>query len=233
MSTFIRHRTRGFTLVEAAVSTVIVGTMVAAAVSVVGTAARGTSSERAIRQGQTLARAMMAEVLSTAYADPDGGTAFGLDSGESHANRTTLDDVDDFNGLSESWPTDHLGQPIPWAKSWVREVSICNVAPAAPDTPVADNIRTGLKRVTVKVAGPDGRVSTMAALKSSANIIDSRPLALGVGTFTRARFFLQVGERGSLLVGGAELFNTPSATLAAAPAVAEPVKVAETGEVKK
>lgn len=235
MSTSPHHRRAGFTLVEAAVSTVIVGTMVAAAVSVVGTAARGTQSERSIRHGQTLARAMMAEVLSTAYADPDGGSAFGLDSGESHADRTTLDDVDDFNGLSESWPTDHLGQPIPWAKSWVREVSISNVAPASPDTAVADNVRTGLKRVTIKVASPEGRVFSMVALKSSANIIDSRPPALGSGAFTRARFFLQVGERGSLLVGGVELYNTPSATLAAVPQVVEPepVKVEESGEVKK
>lgn len=233
MSTFIRHRTRGFTLVEAAVSTVIVGTMVAAAVSVVGTAARGTQSERSIRHGQTLARAMMAEVMSTGFSDPQGGSGCGPDSGESHADRTTLDDVDDFCGISESWPTDHLGQPIPWAKSWVREVSVSNVAPAAPDTAVADNVRTGLKRVTVKVASPEGRVTSMVGLKSDSNVIDSRPPALGAGVYTRARFILQVGDRGSLLVGGVELYNTPSATLAAAPAVAEPVKVAETGEVKK
>lgn len=233
MRTSRHHRRAGFTLVEAAVSTVIVGTMVAAAVSVVGTAARGTQGERTIRQGQSLARAMMSEVLSTAFSDPQGGSGCGPDSGESTSDRTTLDDVDDFCGISESWPTDHLGREIPWAKSWTRTVTVSNVTPGAPDTAVADNVLTGLKRVTVKVASPDGRVATMSALKSSANLIDSRPPALGAGVYTRARFFLQVGERGSLLVGGVELYNTPPATLAAAPVVAEPVKVEGTGEVTK
>ncbi len=211
-----RTRRRGFTLVEAAVSTIIVGTMVAAAVSVVGAAAQGAAGERAIRKGQTLARAMMSEVLSTAFADPDGGTNFGPDSNESHGDRTTLDDVDDFNGLSESWPTDHLGRPIPWAKSWQRGVQVHNVSPAAPTTALADNAGTGLKRVTVTVTSPEGRVTRLVGLKSAYNPVDARAPAVGEGTWVRVRTYIQIGD-GSLLVGGTELLNTPAAVAAPAP----------------
>lgn len=225
---------RGFTLVEAAVSTVIVGTMIAAAVSVVGTAAKGAAGERAIRKGQTLAQAMMSEVLAAAFADPDGGTTFGLDSNESHGDRTTLDDVDDFNGLIESWPTDHLGRQIPWAKSWHREVKVNNVAVGDPNTALADNVQSGLKRVTVVVTSPEGRVTTIVGLKSAFNPIDARPPEVGAGRAIRARAFLQVGGTGSLLVAGTELLNTPSA-VSATPPIVEPLKVegAESKEVKK
>ncbi|MBX3405146.1 MAG: prepilin-type N-terminal cleavage/methylation domain-containing protein [Phycisphaeraceae bacterium] len=227
---------RGFTLIEAAVSTVIVGTMVAAAVAVVGTAAKGAAGERAIRKGQTLAHAMMSEVLAAAFADPDGGTNFGLDSNESHADRTTLDDVDDFHGLIESWPTDHLGRQIPWAKSWQREVKVNSVAFGDPNTPLANNVQTGLKRVTVVVTSPEGRITTMVGLKSAFNPIDARPADVGAGRAIRARAFLQIGSTGSLLVAGAELLNTPSAATVPPPIVEpEPQKVEGTGstEVKK
>lgn len=212
-----RPQQRGFTLVEAAVSTLIVAVMVSAAISVVGGAARGASRERDWRRGQSLAASLMAEVLATSFADPQGGSAFGIDTGETAMNRTTYDDVDDYNGYTEAGATDVLGSKIPWADGWTRSVIVENVTIADPSVVVSDSTNTGLRRVTVTVTSPSLEARTLVALKARDSVIDAYTPQVGENRVTGVRISLRVGRTGSVLVGGASLFNSPSATIAAAP----------------
>lgn len=223
------RRRRGFTLVEAAVATLIVAVMVSAAISVVGGAARGAAREREWRRGQALASAMMAEALAAAFADPQGGTAFGIDAGETAGAPSTFDDIDDFDGYTESGSINFKGQKITWTDGWVRRVEVVNVDVSDPAKVLNDADSSGLRRITVTVVSPRGESRSLIAFKSRDSVIDSYTPRTGETRITGVRIGLRAGDHGSLLVGGASLFNTPLSTLAVAPA--EPAKVGESANV--
>jgi type II secretory pathway pseudopilin PulG len=212
-----RTQRRAFTLIEAAISTLIVGVMVAAALSVVGTAARGAAREREWRQSQALAASLMAEVLSMSFRDPQGGNTFGFEGDETPGTRATFDDLDDFDGYKESPATDAAGVTLTWSTGWSREAVVENVSPADVTKAEADSENTGLRRVIVTVISPAGKVRRLVALKSSASVVDAFAPVVGVDRITGVRIGLRVGSSGSALIGGATMYNAPATTLAAAP----------------
>lgn len=140
---------RGFTLVETALATVLVGGLFVVALNMVG-ASRVTQSRFAERdQAMLLAEDLLQEVLAMPYEDPDGGIAFGIESGETLSLRASLDDADDYHGTTESPPTDADGNAIPGAENFTRTVQVHWVQPSDPKTVAASE--TGLKRVVVAV----------------------------------------------------------------------------------
>ncbi len=217
-----RPAAHAFTLVEAAISTIIVGVMIAAALSVVGGSAQAAAREREWRRGQSLAVSLMAEILATSFSDPQGGSGFGIDSGETTDHRTTLDDVDDFNKYIDSPPTDADGVKIGWATQWSREVIVENVTISNPNKVDSDDAGTGLRRITITVTSPAGDIRTLTALKSRAAIVDAATPQVGVSHVTATRIKLRVGRSGSLLAGGATHFNAPVSTLSPAPVLIAP-----------
>ncbi len=50
-----------------------------------------------------LASQLVAEINVLPFADPSGSTHIGLEAGEITGNRTTFDDIDDFNNWSQAW----------------------------------------------------------------------------------------------------------------------------------
>lgn len=212
------NASRGFTLVEAAISTIIVAVMISAAISIVGGAARGATREREWRRGQVLAEALMAEVLAAAFADPQGGSTFGIDPGEKAGDRSTFDDIDDFDDYTDSEALDVAGNKVPWSDGWARKVVVENVAIDNPTKVEDDSIRTGLRRITVSIVSPAGATRTLVALKSAKTVMDAYTPRVDESRITGARISMQVGARGPVLVGGASLFNTPVVLLGAKPA---------------
>ena len=95
-----RDRRRAITLIECVIALTILPLAVSAiAYSVVSgqmDAAEALRQER----GAALAEALMEEILALPYNDPQGSTALGPDSGET--SRSLYDNMDDFNGFSES-----------------------------------------------------------------------------------------------------------------------------------
>lgn len=92
----------GFTLVEALLAAAMLTLVVAATVMPFSTGARcqQTASQQAV--ALELAQDLMEEILSRPFDDPGGSTTRGPDSGESHANRASLDNLDDYNGCIEA-----------------------------------------------------------------------------------------------------------------------------------
>src|SRR5690349_14866729 len=98
---------RGFTLIEAVFSIVLVSVMMVAAMSAVSASAIAQSHSGDTTRGNLLAQALMSEILVQPYADPSGtSTSIGPDSGDttSPATRAKFDDVDDYDGWYESPP---------------------------------------------------------------------------------------------------------------------------------
>ncbi|QKQ28133.1 pilus assembly protein MshD [Candidatus Reidiella endopervernicosa] len=67
-------------------------------------------------QAVAIAEAYLEEILSKSYDDPDGS------DGESA--RTSFDDVDDYNGVSDSTPVNSLGSPITSLSGYSVAVSV-------------------------------------------------------------------------------------------------------------
>jgi MSHA pilin protein MshD len=92
------QRHAGFTLIELVIFIVIVSVGVAGILLVMNTVVASSADPMVRKQALALADSILEEILQKEYADPDGT------SGET--TRATFDDVDDYNGKSNSTFTD-------------------------------------------------------------------------------------------------------------------------------
>ena len=158
---------RAVTLVEAVVSTAIVGVMLVAALNTVG-ASQVTQNKMGQRsRALLLAQDLMAEILQQAYEDPDlVSGSFGLTVAEmSDGTRSLWNDVDDYNGWSASPPQQKDGTELSDFTGWRRSASVDWVDPTNVGTELGSD--TGIKRITVTVTFNDLPLAQLWALKTS------------------------------------------------------------------
>lgn len=155
---------RGFSLIEATLSIVLVGMMASAALAVVAGARRAEQMAADRARAQLLAEEVLSEIAPLKYKEA-GSLTLGVEAGESTANRNTWDDVDDANGCSESPPKDRTGVAHPGLTGWTRAVKVEWVD--ALDILGIGVVDGGLKRVTVTVS-KGGKVVLKAVLMRSA-----------------------------------------------------------------
>jgi type II secretory pathway pseudopilin PulG len=164
-SSSLRRRSRAFTLAEVCVSVLIVGVMLAAAAQTLGQSSmlQFRISERT--RAKQLARALMAEILQQTYVETIGTPTFGPEGGET---RATYDDVDDYNGLTETSPTSKDGTSlnVPSASTWKRTVSVVWMN-GSTLTVAAPQAETGVKLITVNVYHRNVLITSLVALKGN------------------------------------------------------------------
>jgi MSHA pilin protein MshD len=154
---------RGFSLVEAVISTLIAGLLLVAALGAVG-AAKTTQLSIALRgRGTAMAQSLMNEVLALPYSDPNQTAAFGLETGEAGATRALYDDVDDFNGLDQTPPTTRDGSSLDSTGRWRRRVTVTWVEPT--DFSFVRTAETGVKLIKVEVFYGSQAVVTLVSAK--------------------------------------------------------------------
>jgi MSHA pilin protein MshD len=157
---------RAFTLVEAAVSCIIIAVMLSAALATSG-AARAREQKAIDRQrGLFLAQSLMSEILDKVYVDPGALPLFGPEAAEVGHARSTFNDVDDFDHLNDSPPKDSAGAAILGYTRWARTVSVQWVTPGNLNT--ASLTETNLKKITVTVTKNGVPVVELNALRSKA-----------------------------------------------------------------
>jgi PKD repeat protein len=141
----------------------IVGIMLVAALSTVA-ASRVSRARIADRmRAEQLALDLMAEILQQPYQDPIQTPVFGLEPGESATSRAAWDDIDDYNGWTESPPQTKSGNLIPDGAGWTRTVLVEWINSSSL-TPSSSN--TGVKRVTVTVQRNGMTMAQFAAIRS-------------------------------------------------------------------
>lgn len=100
-----RPRSRGFTLIELIIFIVVIAAGLAGILSVMNNVVVASADPMVRKQAAALADSILEEILLQAFCDPDtvDATAIppvcGANGGE--ANRTTFDDVDDYDGIDE------------------------------------------------------------------------------------------------------------------------------------
>jgi type II secretory pathway pseudopilin PulG len=162
-----RMHARAFTMIEATISMIVVSMMAATALTTVRLSVRSQykSSERAM--GSLLASGLMAEIMALAYQDPRQPTiTLGPEPGESTTLRAAWNDVDDYNGWTESPLQNKDGTVIPNTTGWTRSVVVAWVSSGNPTQ--TSLVETGCKRITVTVAHNGVVVATRVCLKGNA-----------------------------------------------------------------
>lgn len=195
----------GLSLVEVAVSTVLVGFMLVATLDGVGAVFRTRGELRQRHFTYTLAQDLMSEILQSCYEDPGGSPAFGLEAGEIDTSRTTWDDLDDYDNLMESRPKTRAGTPIPNTGGWEREVQIDPVEIASPDTVALGD--TGLRRITVTVRTPSGTTLALQGWRSRWGLLEMKP-PISATYVTRVKADLRLGDGTTVVPGSSIVANS-------------------------
>jgi hypothetical protein len=129
MSVFTRkRRTRGFTLLETGLATVIVGLGVLATMQLFAACAQQNSHSDRMTIAMNIAANVHEATVGLTFNDPaTGPTSFGPEPGET---LLTYDDVDDFNGpvggggMSFNPPINSMRQPMPELGQYTQVVSV-------------------------------------------------------------------------------------------------------------
>lgn len=193
------RRNAAFTLVEAAVSIVIVGVMFVAALSTVGAAAQGRRVQAEWRRADSLARALLYEAQQCKYGSTGGSIVPGIVLGVGVRDRSSLTTLDDYSNITDSPPHARDGSSLPDYNGWSRTVSVDRVDPSDPFGAAAGASDKGLKRIVVVVRTPTGALTRLIAFRSRWSPSD---LDVAVGQ-TRA----QAAMVHLRLTGGTELFS--------------------------
>lgn len=197
-----RARSRAFTLVEAAISMVIVAVMLLAAMTAMGVAARDRIRQAELRRGHELCAQLMTEILAQRYVDPYGAAP------RSGTDRRSFNSVDDYNGLGESPLYDKANTVLADTTGWRRTASVWSVVPNTTTLALSAGAGdTGLKQITVTTTSPRGRSFTLTALKSKWGPAEQSTPASGLTIWFGAT--VTVGPERRVADAGTEALNLP------------------------
>ena len=171
-------RTRGMTMVEVLMASIIIGTLLVASLRVIG-AARASQLKLADQsRARLLAQQLVAEIMSQPFEEPGTEGTFGLETGESADSRISYDDVDDYDSWQSSPPQFKGGTVMSTHEAWTRSVSVIRVA--ANDLTTAVRSDTGINRIVVTVKRGDMVLATSTAIRTR-NGSPSAPLSVSPG----------------------------------------------------
>jgi len=151
------------TLIEVVLAMVVLGMLLGSVAQGVSLSIRMQRSTAERVRGELLATDLLELIIVLPYSDPDTGTDIGPDAMELPGDRTTFDDIDDFDGWHESPPQDAGGVVREDLVGWARTVAVEWVTLGATDS--AQVVETGVKKVTVTVSYLDKKVATIDRLR--------------------------------------------------------------------
>lgn len=199
---------RGLTLMEVAISTLLVGLLMVSALKTTGAVFRGRSHIADEADAVGLAQELMSEILAQEFEDPDQDPpVFGPDPGETAVpnSRQDFDDVDDYNTWSSS-PPRHKGSSTTRSEftGYQRTVAVVHADPDNPTT--TSGTDKDLKRITVTVAPPVGQTVTLVAFRSKWGVLQQ---AAGVDqtVTTWVGSELQIGTGTPKVIQGTNIAN--------------------------
>lgn len=138
---------RGFTLIEVTLAILLIGVISVVLAGFYSVLFNVPVEIVQKNKANNLAGAALEDIKCRAWEDPMGANPLGVDSGENAANKTTFDDLDDFNGYTEAPPRYQDGTVMPGMTGFSVNTAVSyvdenlNVSAAATDR----------KRVTVTV----------------------------------------------------------------------------------
>ena len=187
-SQYRRPRRAGFTLIEAALTTVIVGTGVLAMVAAQQTYLQKNTWAQRTGTAVLLANELRELTLTLPPHDPVTPENMGAETGEGYVDVAgvgtfTFDDVDDFAGTISGAgfgagrtfnpPINALQQQIDGLNGWSQFITVENVLPADIDIAVPLSNDNELMRVTVTVRYQGPNDNTASAITTLSWVIEN------------------------------------------------------------
>jgi MSHA pilin protein MshD len=120
---FMRHKHSGITLVELILSMVIISIALTGVLSVMNLTVSHSADPVIQHQAIAVAESYLEEVLLQSYDNPANGY--------SGADRSQFDDVDDYNGLSNTGVKEHLGNAVATLAHYDVSVSVATAVTLA------------------------------------------------------------------------------------------------------
>lgn len=157
---------RGVTLVETALSIVLVGGVFIAAMTAVGASKTGQGFVADRAKARHLAQDLMTEILVLPYEEPDDAPIRGRESGESGLDRSVLDDIDDYDALDDDPLRSRDGIEKTVLAGWSRGVTVDYVE--AADVTTTSLTDQGVKRITVRVRKDGVELASLVAIRTRA-----------------------------------------------------------------
>jgi len=131
----VPHKTqRGVLLIELIISMVIIGIALAGVLNVMNATVKRSADPVVLHQAVAIAESYLEEILAQSFDDPDGS--------DGEINRSLLDDVDDYHGLSDTGVYNQHG-------ALVATLSNYNVSIAVSSSTLTGGVAT--KKVIVSV----------------------------------------------------------------------------------
>jgi MSHA pilin protein MshD len=131
----------GFTLIEVIIFIVVVSVGLVGILLISNTVVKSSADPMVRKQAIAIAESIMEEVTQKEFSDPDGVQG-------AETTRATMDDVDDFNGKTQTLFNSSSG-----TGGWPAALDGYQVAIAvASDTTVVGSVATPAKQITVTVS---------------------------------------------------------------------------------
>lgn len=164
----VTSRRRALTYFEVVVSLAILATASAASLQALGSFALGSRLWRERATAQELASQLQEEIETLPWADPAGGATIGIEVGEASGNRTTFDDIDDFDGWTEPSIQDRAGASLPGYGGYSRSVTVAYANDISSATTPALPTNT-FKKITVTVWKNGKQLARLTAIRGAHN----------------------------------------------------------------
>ncbi|MFO1065254.1 MAG: hypothetical protein U0892_15420 [Pirellulales bacterium] len=143
-------------MMETSIATVLTGILLVTGAGSYGFVSKTLNRSGSAHKAAEVAQLLLVEIAEKPFEEVGTSTYFlGTESGESLNTRSTLDDVDDYNGLSMNTITDRDGNAVPGTTGWRCSINVSHVTPSTFTD--AYFIRTGLKRIDVTITDASGR----------------------------------------------------------------------------
>ena len=152
---------------EIIVSLALVSTILLVSLTASGNVLRNQSRSFESVAGRELAGLLLTEVSSVDFSDPDDSGTWGVESDETTSDRSTYDDLDDYDALSLNSVTYRDGSTIDSFAGWTAAVS---VQPAVYDSSgviVNADPESRWRLVSVRCTAPSGAVVAESMLLSN------------------------------------------------------------------
>ncbi len=174
MSKLRTTRRPGYSLIEVSICTLLVGTVVLGALAMHGAAVQTYIATVDSIDGPLLADSLMEEIVALPYIDPDGSSAArGVNSDELSGDRSTFDDVDDYNGYTETPPRDRNNATLSGYTGVTRTVTVDHASWLTGA--ITNGTDTKLKLIHVQVSSDDGRVTDRYAYRAADGMLEQAP----------------------------------------------------------
>jgi type II secretory pathway pseudopilin PulG len=119
-----RHAHYGFTLIEAAVATVVIGLGIVALLAAMGAGARNSQTSQQLTQAVLLTQEIREWTVALPFSDPDPGDQGKPPGSDGSSPQVFVDDLDDLMGVTYSPPRDGRGNAIAGLHDWAQTITI-------------------------------------------------------------------------------------------------------------